>query len=174
MGQNFERQLVNAFNDYFEKHRRDPTRGISEGVAFRDTQHKYADQKLDIFIDNPDIGIECKSVKTDNTNKLYFSQHFSEKDGQHQVENITDYLFRSDRKGFLAIYVRRGRGKKGKGYLVEWEHVQDLYYSDDEAGIELRTLDKKAEEYAFVLEIPRDNGGWTITPELWNEITEFL
>lgn len=187
-GSDFERDLVNAFNRFFEEHRMDSVRRIPEGIAFRDTQHEYADQKLDVFVDNPDLGIECKSVKKKkkdsdygNTNKLYFSSHFSEKDmgagGKvHQIETISEFLFRSDREGFLALRVSMGRGSSPKGYLIDWAHVKDLYYDEDCSGIDVRELDEKCENSCLYHEIPRrsleDSRGqtWVITKDLWEKI----
>ena len=40
MGQDFERNLSNALNDYFETHREDEVHKIPKGVAFRDTQQR--------------------------------------------------------------------------------------------------------------------------------------
>jgi hypothetical protein len=176
MGQDFERNLSNAFNDYFKENRMDYSRGMPLGIAFRDTQHKYADQKLDIFVDNPYLGIECKKVKLSSSKKLYFSQHFSEKkvDGKeekvHQVKAISDYLYRSGRKGFLAIRVSNGRGSPAEGYIIDWGYVKTLYYDSDEAGIDLRELEEMAENRGDIFKVPRPGSDWKITEELWNKM----
>ncbi len=129
----FERELVNAFNDFFEQE------GIS-GIAHRKKQHRFSSQLCDVLVDSEHdmfyLAIENKSVKTSSTNKLYFSQHFSESDKGHQVERITDFLERSGRKGFLAVELKRGRGRPREAYVVPWSVVQERYESG-EAGIQL-------------------------------------
>ncbi len=129
----FERELVNAFNKFFEEEE-------LNGIAHRKKQHRFSSQLCDVLVDSQHemfyLAIENKSVKTSSTNKLYFSQHFSVSDGGHQVERISDFLDRSGRKGFLAVELKRGRGKPREAYMVPWEVVRRKY-REDETGIHL-------------------------------------
>ncbi len=129
----FERELVNAFNQFFEEE------GIN-GFAHRKKQHRFSSQICDVLVDSKHdmfyLAIENKSVKTDSTGKLYFSQHFSSSDGGHQVERISEFLERSGRKGYLAVELKRGRGKPREAYIVPWETVKEKY-EDGEPGLSL-------------------------------------
>ncbi|MDY6771186.1 MAG: hypothetical protein SV186_04485 [Candidatus Nanohaloarchaea archaeon] len=132
----FERELVKAFNRYFDDS------GL-EGIAYRRKQHRFSSQFLDILVDSPYddyyLGVENKSLKTSKNNTLYFSQHFSEANDRHQVERITEFLNRSGRKGFLAVELKRGRGKARKAYLVPWE-VVDRKYETGAVGLPIDTI----------------------------------
>ena len=124
----FERALVNSFNRFFEEE------GIN-GIAHRKKQHRFSSQLCDVLVDSRHemfyLAIENKSVKTSSTNKLYFSQHFSQSDEGHQVERITDFVERSGRAGFLAVELKRGRGKSRKAYMVPWKAVIRAYNADE-------------------------------------------
>mgnify|MGYP002762946781 CR=1 FL=1 len=129
----FERALVNSFNDFFEDEE-------IEGIAHRKKQHRFSSQLCDVLVDSPHetfyLAIENKSVKVDSTNKLYFSQHFSSSNGGHQVERISDFIDRSGRRGFLAVEYKRGRGKARKAYMVPWAELRKCY-EDGESGMHL-------------------------------------
>ncbi|MFB6147254.1 MAG: hypothetical protein ABEJ66_00060 [Candidatus Nanohaloarchaea archaeon] len=62
----FERELVNAFNDFFEEEDID-------GIAHRKKQHRFSSQLCDVLVDSEHemfyLAIENKSVKEDSTNK---------------------------------------------------------------------------------------------------------
>ncbi len=122
----FERSLVNSFNRFFEENK-------IRGIAYRRKQHRFSSQFVDVLVDsfNPDyyLAIENKSLKTASSNKLYFTQHFSETDEGHQVERISKFLHRSGRRGFLAVELRRGMGKARKAYLVPWREVWEKFDS---------------------------------------------
>ncbi|MDY6761782.1 MAG: hypothetical protein SVY41_01915, partial [Candidatus Nanohaloarchaea archaeon] len=66
----FERELVNAFNRYFEE-------SNERGIAYRRKQHRFSSQFVDVLVDSirPEfyLAIENKSISTSATNKLYFS-----------------------------------------------------------------------------------------------------
>lgn len=108
---NFENDLCKAINQSFGE----------EGIAYRRKQAKYTSQEFDILIDHPDkyIAIECKSVNFKKTKKLYFSQHFSD----NQIERESEFLNKSGREGYLAIELRRGRGKKKQYIILSWSWV---------------------------------------------------
>lgn len=129
----FERELVHAFNRFFEDE------DIS-GIAHRKKQHRFSSQLCDVLVDSEHdmfyLAIENKSVKTSSTNKLYFSQHFSKTDDGHQVERITDFLDRSGRKGFLAVELKRGVGRPRKAFMIPWKDLLEKY-EKDEAGVHL-------------------------------------
>ena len=129
----FERALVNSFNAFFEDEEID-------GIAHRKKQHRFSSQLCDVLVDSEHemfyLAIENKSVKTSSTNKLYFSQHFSQSKGGHQVERISDFVDRSGRTGFLAVELKRGRGRARKAYMVPWTAVREAY-NQGEAGIHI-------------------------------------
>lgn len=120
----FERELVKAFNNFFEEE------DIS-AFAHRKKQHRFSSQVCDVLVDSKHemfyLAIENKSVKTSSTGKLYFSQHFSEANNLHQVERISDFVEKSGRKGFLAVELKRGRGKPREGYMIPWRKIRERY-----------------------------------------------
>ena len=134
----FERELVNAFNRFFEEE------GLN-GIAHRKKQHRFSSQLCDVLVDSPHdmfyLAIENKSVKTSSTNKLYFSQHFSTSDNGHQVARISDFLDRSGRQGYLAVELKRGRGRPRKAYMVPWRFIRERY-ENGETGLHLDELDQ--------------------------------
>ena len=147
----FERALVNSFNRFFEEE------GIN-GIAHRKKQHRFSSQLCDVLVDSRHemfyLAIENKSVKTSSTNKLYFSQHFSQSDNGHQVERISDFVERSGRAGFLAVELKRGRGKARKAYMVPWEVVRQAYNAG-ETGLHLDEI----KEYPEIL---RDSADYSV------------
>ncbi len=132
----FERELVKAFNSFFEEEDID-------GFAHRKKQHRFSSQICDVLVDSPHemfyLAIENKSVKTSSTNKLYFSQHFSSSEDGHQVERISDFLDRSGRKGLLAVELKRGRGRPREAYLVPWNEIRRRY-ENGEAGLSIEDI----------------------------------
>lgn len=147
----FERELVNAFNNFFNNEE-------LEGIAHRKKQHRFSSQLCDVLVDSPHdmfyLAIENKSVKTDSTNKLYFSQHFSKSDNGHQVERISNFLDRSGRRGFLAVEFKRGRGRSRKAFMVPWTEVREKYGNGD-PGLSLERI----KEFP---EISRDSEDYSI------------
>ena len=143
----FERALVNSFNQFFQDEE-------IEGIAHRKKQHRFSSQLCDVLVDSPHetfyLAIENKSVKASSTNKLYFSQHFSVSDNGHQVERITDFVNRSGRNGYLAVELRRGRGRPRKAYMVPWGEVWRRY-SAGQKGIHI-------DEFAEFPEVSRISG----------------
>lgn len=132
----FEREIVNAFNRFFEEEDID-------AYAHRKKQHRFTSQVCDVLVDSPHemfyLAIENKSVKTSSTGKLYFTQHFSETEELHQVERIQDFIDRSGRKGLLAVELKRGRGKQREAYMVPWEKISRSY-SNGEKGISIEEI----------------------------------
>jgi Holliday junction resolvase len=147
----FERALVNSFNSFFDDE-------DIEGIAHRKKQHRFSSQLCDVLVDSPHemfyMAIENKSVKTSSTNKLYFSQHFSESKNGHQVERISDFVDRSGRRGFLAVELKRGRGRARKAYLVPWEAVREAYQAG-ESGLHIDDIQdypeilRESEDYSI-------------------------
>lgn len=125
---NFENQLVHAFNDLAESE-------DVAAVAYRVKQAKYTGQWCDVLVDSSRddlyLAVENKSLKTDNRKKLYFTQHFSEKDGMHQVEHFTQFLEKSGRTGFLGLEVRHGRGTPKQAFLLPWRVVRERFRDGD-------------------------------------------
>ncbi len=149
----FERELVKAFNRFFEEEG-------ERGIAYRRKQHRFSSQFVDILVDSirPEfyLAIENKSISTKATNKLYFSQHFSESDDGHQVDRITDFLRRSGRNGYLAVEVKRGRGRQRRAFLVPWKHLRERY-ENGEKGVHIDELDD------FV-ELERESDYYNVEP----------
>ncbi|MFB6145163.1 MAG: hypothetical protein ABEJ99_01510 [Candidatus Nanohaloarchaea archaeon] len=137
----FERALVNSFNNFFKEEE-------INGIAHRKKQHRFSSQLCDILVDSEHemfyLAIENKSVKTSSTNKLYFSQHFSNSKNGHQVERISDFIEKSGRTGFLAVELKRGRGRTRKAYMVPWTVVREKY-ENGEAGIPLDEIQEHPE-----------------------------
>jgi len=147
----FERELVNSFNNFFEEE-------ALEGIAHRMKQHRFSSQLCDVLVDSPHdmfyLAIENKSVKTSSTNKLYFTQHFSTSENGHQIARISDFLDRSGRKGFLAVELKRGRGRPREAYMVPWRKVRKKF-KQDKTGIHLDEIKqhpeilRNSEEYSI-------------------------
>lgn len=149
----FERNLVNSFNEFFKK------KQTPKGIAHRKKQHRFTSQLCDILVDSPDknfyLAIENKSIKEKSNNKLYFSRHFSEAEGKHQVERISDFVNKSGRKGFLSVELKRGRGKSRKAYMIPWKQVKKRY-SGKFKGFEL-------DEFNTFKELEREGSKYKIS-----------
>ncbi|MFB6077132.1 MAG: hypothetical protein ABEK12_03310 [Candidatus Nanohaloarchaea archaeon] len=149
----FERELVNAFNRFFE------AAGPS-GIAYRRKQHRFSSQFVDVLVDSirPEfyLAIENKSISTSATNKLYFSQHFSESKDGHQVDRISRFLDRSGRTGYLAVEMKRGRGKPRRAFMIPWRALRQRY-ENDATGIHI-------DEFDSFIEIDRDAEQYDIAP----------
>lgn len=160
----FERELVNSFNEYFQNN-------STRGIAYRLKQHRFTSQVVDILVDSlhPDfyLGIECKSISTDKgATALYFTQHFStDKDGVHQAERMTQFLRDSGRKGLLAIELRRGIGRPRKAYIIPWDQVLDRF-KNDEVGFQVDEI----QEYP---EITREGEHYTVDPSTWRKQKDY-
>lgn len=138
-----ERAVVNAFNDYF-----DSSETRDTGISMRLKQARYTSQPCDALVQSgtlPDIAIEHKSFKTDNSGKLYFTQHFgwntSENDelmlkSKKQIYRVAEFAVRSGYIGCLAIEVRRGVGKQRRIFMIPWNYVFSLFrdYENDVEG----------------------------------------
>lgn len=137
-----ESDLVNAFNGFFRDNE-------PEGISVRKKQSRFQSQHFDILVMSKDLGdiiIEHKSYKTESSNKLYFSQHFSddtngdELGAGHQIERIQEFCDRAGKPGWLAVEIKRGRGTGRECYFVPWEQIYEMYWDwkndkdDAEAG----------------------------------------
>lgn len=121
----FERDLVKSFNAFFESN------GV-KAIAYRRKQHRFSSQVVDVLVDslNPGyyLAIENKSISTaKGARSLYFSQHF----GSDQVPRLNDFLERSGRRGYLAVELRRGTGKKRQAFVLPWSDVAERWRSED-------------------------------------------
>jgi len=96
-GQDFERALVKAFNEFFEL-------SGTRAIAYRRPQTRYQPQLFDIFVDSRGselyLAIECKQVDNDAYETIYFSSHFGKTKGVSQVKRESDLLV-------LSLGVRR-------------------------------------------------------------------
>jgi hypothetical protein len=116
-GQDFERKIVHAFNDYQDAYGK-------KLIAYRHFQMRFQPQLFDVLVDSRFnefyLAIECKSVNYKQTQGLYFKQHFSWKDGVCQVEREDRWLNLSGRNGILAVEVRGGVGARNRVFFVPW------------------------------------------------------
>lgn len=150
MANNFERAVVTCLNRYFTEHR-------MRAFAYRLKQAHFNTQYVDIIVDSLDpsfyLAIECKSVKG---TRLYFTSNFhKDKDGTHQIDNITSFLEYTGRRGFLAVEFRAG--PKNEAYLMTWETVLRFFAS--QASI---TID----EFRKCTPLKRTGGGYQLLPPL--------
>lgn len=131
MSNDFEREVVVSFNRYFTEHR-------MKGFAYRLKQAHFNTQYVDIIVDSLDpscyLAIECKSLKG---KRIFFSSNFhKDKDGVHQIDNISGFLKYTGRRGFLAVEFR-GVGPKNEAYLMPWERVLEFYSRQASIPIEV-------------------------------------
>ncbi len=134
MANDFERAMVICVNRYFTEHR-------MKGFAYRLKQAHFNTQYVDIIVDSLDpahyLAIECKSLKG---KRLSFTSNFhKDKDGVHQIDNISGFLKYTGRRGFLAVEFR-GNGPKNEAYLMPWEMVCAFY--DVQASISIEEFRK--------------------------------
>lgn len=139
---NFEPFIVNAINSFFAVTNQ-------HGFAYRLKQSKFREQYVDVLVDSPvkefsAIAIECKSVeqfrKNAEVKTLYFSGGFTEdKKGEHQVERITKFCRDCGRRGFLAVRIQRGKGRKSSAHFLPWTVVNERFTSG-EKGILLEEI----------------------------------
>ena len=103
MNNSFEREMVQCMNRFFTENRK-------RGFAYRLKQSTFNTQYVDIIVDSKEPGyylaIECKSLKG---KRLSFSSNFhKDKDGVHQIDNISGFISYTGRRGFLAAEFRGG------------------------------------------------------------------
>jgi hypothetical protein len=94
-------------------------------------------------------------VKTSSTNKLYFSQHFSQTDEGHQVDRITEFVAQSGRRGFLAVELKRGIGVPRQLFMLPWSVVRTAFEAG-ETGIHL-------DQIQGYPQVPRESSEYSVT-----------
>lgn len=146
MKNSFEREMVICMNRYFTENRK-------RGFAYRLKQATFNTQYVDIIVDSKEPGyylaIECKSLKG---TRLSFSSNFhKDKDGVHQIDNITGFISYTGRDGYLAVEFRNG---KNEAYLMPWKKV--LEYYDSAASIPI-------EAFRECITLERITGGYRLT-----------
>ncbi len=123
-GQDFERSIVHAFNDYAETYGK-------KLVAYRHFQMRYQPQLFDVLVDSrPNefyLALECKSIDTSSVNQIYFKKHFTWKAGVCQIARESDWLSLSGRNGFLVVELRGGRGERFRCFFVPWRVVYNNF-----------------------------------------------
>lgn len=162
----FERSLVNAFNDHFDSDDHE----MLTGYAKRDQQSQYVKQLCDVILWKPDALVECKSVKTDSASGLGFRSHFNvgDEDERHQIKRMADLTDRCGVKGILALELRHGRGKPREAYLIDFSFVYERWYDDDEMNSirfrELEDLCMKPDgfESSHAIQLVREDGEYQI------------
>ena len=123
-GQDFERSIVHAFNDYFDTNK-------TRAIAYRHLQMRYQPQLFDVLVDSRAnelyLAIECKSVDTSTVPGLYFKKHFTWKSGVCQVERESSWLTKSGRNGFLVVEARRPKPARHCAFFVPWRTVHRAF-----------------------------------------------
>jgi len=148
----FERQVVHAFNNYFQEN--DIT-----GLAYRRKQSRFQSQIVDVVVDSPEIGymaIECKSRKMEYSDRLNFKSDFSTNNQGHQIPILTEWAHQTGRTPALALEIRRGRGKPRQASIFQWETVQKLYSKDEAKSLKPKNLKE------FRYNIIRDGSEYTL------------
>jgi len=124
-GQDFERSMVHAFNDYANTYDK-------KLIAYRHIQTRYVPQLFDVHVDSRGnefyLALECKSLDPNTVDHVYFKKAFNWKDGHCQVERETDWLNLSGRNGFLVVELRGGRGSRTRCFFVPWRIVEKQFY----------------------------------------------
>lgn len=125
-GQDFERSIVHAFNDYAELYNK-------RLVSYRHIQMRFQPQLFDVLVDSRAnefyLALECKSINPDTVDKLYFKKAFNWKNGECQVVRETEWLNRSGRNGFLVVELRRSRKYGTTAFFVPWHVVSHCFTS---------------------------------------------
>ncbi|CAD7774771.1 hypothetical protein AIOGIFDO_01656 [Candidatus Methanoperedenaceae archaeon GB37] len=152
----FEHTLKKSFNEFFIENN-------IRGICHRLKQSPFETQLVDLLVDSLDpdyyLAIECKSIDATKTNALYFTQHFTiDRNNLHQVARISDFLYRSGRRGLLAVELRLGSGRKKNAYMIPWREVVERFNN----GVGF-TIDE-IQEYAI---IQRKKGLYVIDPKRW-------
>lgn len=162
-GQSFERDIVHAFNDYFE-------RSKVKAVAYRHYQMRYQPQIFDVLVDSRRnelyLAIECKSIDTQSVGCIYFSQHFSWKNGVCQVERENEWLERAGRNGFLVVEARRGIRKRTTVFFVPWRSVWYAF----ERGVS--SIDE--EQITYCPAIDKQGGKYFIEEDFMEQLVKTL
>ena len=150
-GQDFERSIVHAFNDYASNYGENL-------VAYRHYQMRYQPQLFDVLVDSHCselyLAIECKSIDPKTVNSIYFKQHFSTIKGVHQIDRENNWLSLSGRYGFLCVELRSYDGKRTRCFFVPYDFVVqrfkrgDVGISFDEI-VECPCCTKSAGKYIF-------------------------
>lgn len=158
-GQDFERSLVHAFNNYFAD------TGI-RALAYRNKQYKYEEQVFDVLVDSRRnelyLAIECKSVQASSTPKLYWKKFFHVCKGISQIQVESERLVQTGRNGFLAIETRFGPGKASKCYFVPWRVVEHAFKS----GLSGLTI----AEVIQCVSLKKTKQGYTFDDNFMNEL----
>jgi len=156
MKNSFERDMVQCMNRYFTENRK-------RGFAYRLKQSTYNTQYVDIIVDSRDpsyyLAVECKSLLG---TRLSFSSNFhKDKDGIHQIDNISGFIQYTGRTGYLAVEFRGGR--KNEAYMMPWNMVLEYFGS-------AASIPKDAFESCICLE--RISGGYRLPPEGLPEVSD--
>ncbi|HJJ53959.1 MAG TPA: Holliday junction resolvase [Methanocorpusculum sp.] len=130
------------------------TENKMKGFAYRLKQSHFNTQYVDIIVDslNPTyyLAIECKSL---NGSRLYFTSNFhKDKEGVHQVDNISGFVKYTGRCGYLAVEFR-GQGRKNEAYLMPWTKVLEFF--ETSKGISI-------DEFRKCIPLERSAGGYRL------------
>lgn len=150
-GQDFERLIVHAFNDYADLYNK-------KLVAYRHIQMRFQPQLWDVLVDSRAnefyLAIECKSINPETVDKLYFKKAFNWQKGECQIVRETDWLTKSGRNGFLVVELRRAKTYGTSAFFVPWHVVTHAFKSgrpalEQEQITYCPSVRKRVGKYAF-------------------------
>ncbi len=162
-GQDFERSIVHAFNNYFESRK-------IKALAYRRYQMRYQPQSFDVLVDSRMnelyLALECKSIDTQSVDKIYFKKHFQWPKGVCQVEIESRWAELTGRNAYLVVELRRGTKKRTTAFFVPWRTVW-YAFNREHPAIE-------AEQVTWCPCIDKRGGKYLIDEEFMTELVELL
>ena len=162
-GQDFERSMVHAFNDYAGLYNQ-------KLVAYRHVQMRFQPQLWDVLVDSRFnefyLALECKSINPDTVDKLYFKKAFNWKNGECQIVRETDWLKRSGRNGFLVVELRRAKQYGTSAFFVPWRVVEHAFNSGRPAI--------EQEQITFAPSLKKRGGKYTMDDDFVSDIVKQL
>ena len=162
-GQDFERSMVHAFNDYAELYKH-------KLVAYRHIQMRFQPQLWDVLVDSRFnefyLALECKSIDPETVEKLYFKKAFNWQKGECQVVRETDWLRRSGRNGFLVVELRRAKAYGTSAFFVPW-HVVEHAFKVGAPAIE-------QEQITFAPSLKKRGGKYTMDDDFVSDLVKQL
>lgn len=162
-GQDFERSMVHAFNDYAELCGK-------KLVAYRHIQMRFQPQLWDVLVDSRDnefyLALECKSINPETVDKLYFKKAFNWHKGECQIVRESDWLNRSGRNGFLVVELRRAKTYGTSAFFVPWRVVSHAFKSGKPAV--------EQEQITFCPSLKKRGGKYTMDDDFVSDLVKQL
>ena len=162
-GQDFERQIVHAFNDYAE------ATGV-KCVAYRHYQMRFQPQLYDVLVDSRSnelyLALECKSIDTSSAPGLYFKKHFTWQKGVCQVARESEWLTKSGRNGFLVVEARRPKPNRTGAFFVPWRTVWRAFHTGEPII--------HSEQITYCPYVEKRVGKYTFDDEFMSDLVKYL